>query len=110
MDTNSLVNMMMSGSNKTPTVGMGATELMWTDRHAYTVVKVCTPRKVMVRRDTATRTDKNGWSEDQTYTFEPGKEGYDEAVTLRKDGKWRGSNGGSLFTLGRRDEYSDPNF
>jgi hypothetical protein len=38
--TGSFVNNLSSGAGRsiTPTIGMGATRLMYTDRHAYTVV------------------------------------------------------------------------
>lgn len=40
-----------------PTVGMGATEVMFSDRHAYTVIEVLTAKKVVVQQDTAIRLD-----------------------------------------------------
>lgn len=46
-----------------PTVGMGATLLGWTDRHACTIVEVSMERDrivVTVQEDNAKRTDSNG--------------------------------------------------
>ena len=57
-----------------PVVGMGATILLWTDRHAATITEVFVLGKytyVKVRQDTSKRIDKNGMSEDQDYEFTP---------------------------------------
>lgn len=51
-------------------VGMGATEMMYSDRHAYTIQKVVSDKRVIITRDKVTRTDTNGPSDDQEYTFE----------------------------------------
>jgi hypothetical protein len=110
METNSFVNQILAQQNQTPTVGMGVTRLRWTDRSAYTVVKICTQRKIIVRRDRATLIGGSCATEKQEYQYEPGPEGYDVTVTLRKDGCWRGSNDMGLFHIGNREEYSDPTF
>lgn len=102
----------------TPEVGMGATEVMWTDRHAYTVVAVLSPRKVVVQRDTATRTDRDPrtglpyYGDSQSYDFAPDPDGRTVAVSLRKDGRWRqvGGSGGSVFVIGHRSEHFDYSF
>jgi hypothetical protein len=79
--TNSLTNHLMSTATKgqpDPTVGMGATVLGWTDRHAATIAEVGKWRHhlmVTVRRDEAKRTDKNGISECQTYAYTENKHG-----------------------------------
>ena len=79
--TNSLVNnLMMDSRQREPSVGDGATVLMWTDRYAATIVTVerfKTGRRagevkaVEVREDHAKRTDRNGQSESQTYEYSP---------------------------------------
>lgn len=51
----------------TPEVGMGATEVVGSDRYPYTIVKVVNPKKIVVQRDDYRRTDNNGQSELQTY-------------------------------------------
>lgn len=106
----SVTNMMLSEYNDSPELGMGATELCFTDRHAYSIIKICTSRKVIVRRDKVTLVGGSCNTEHQDYIFEPDPEGHEIPVTFRKDGKWRGTNRGSLFTLGIREEYIDPNF
>ena len=52
-------------------VGMGATAMFYSDREAYTVQKVISPKRVIVTRDKVERVDANGLSEEQEYRFEP---------------------------------------
>src|SRR5688572_24121166 len=74
--TNHILSRATVGQPK-PVVGMGATVLCWTDRHAATITKVETrPGKlggvfITVQRDRAKRTDKNGFSESQQYEYAP---------------------------------------
>lgn len=50
MQYGSLNNLMLTGTKgqPTPEVGMGATQLGWTDRHAYTIVEVINHRRIVV--------------------------------------------------------------
>jgi len=109
--TGSFVNMMMDRSKSlTPVVGMGVTELCWTDRHAHTIIEVKSSTRIVVQRDKATRTDKNGMSEDQTYTFERNPDGVTHVLSLRKNGRWirvGDSMGGCTWSPGHRSEYYD---
>jgi len=113
--TGSLINHVYSTfSSHAPEVGMGATMLGWTDRHAATIVEVSKDgRKVGIIRDIATRIDKNGMSEMQEYAFERGT-GKPSYYTLRKNGKWvaqgQGFKNGSRIVIGARDEYYDFSF
>lgn len=114
MQFGSLINhVYTAGADKViPTVGMGATKFCWSDRHAYTVQVVLGPKRIMVSQDRAVRTDQNGMSESQSYSFEPNPTAPLELVTLRKDGKWHfgGTLKGSILRLGHRDEYHDYSF
>lgn len=123
-DTGSLVNHVLSaGSPVMPAIGMGATILSWTDRHAGTVVGILTRRDgsllgVRVQEDTATRVDRNGMSEAQAYDYTPNPEGH--VWTFRRhNGAWREchANGrvmakgsGMGLALGRRERYYDFSF
>jgi len=111
--TGSLVNYIMSGrSALCPEVGMGATELWWSDRHAYTIVEVSGDKKrIVVQRDIAKRIDRNGFSESQTYEFTPDPTATRVVVTLRKNGRWvvRGTRH-TTFAIGFRQEYYDYSF
>jgi hypothetical protein len=97
----------------TPVVGMGATRCGHSDRHAYSIVEIKSPRCIIVQRDKATRTDKNGQSESQSYTYEADPEGEKVTLTLRIDGRWRekGEGKGSAgWLIGERMEYYDYSF
>ena len=55
-----------------PYVGMGATLLSWSDRHAGTIVETFTKNGslyIKVQEDKAIRVDKNGMSESQSYEY-----------------------------------------
>jgi hypothetical protein len=110
----SLNNQLMSNSKSPePTVGMGVTQLCWTDRHAWTVIEVKSARKLVIQADKATRTDKHGMSESQNYEFERDPNGSKCTITLRKDGRWRAageSMAGAVYALGYRAEYHDYSF
>lgn len=116
MQTGSLVNLLMAQSgNPTPTVGMGATMLHWTDREAGTVVEVSpNGKRLVVQEDTATRTDKNGMSDCQSYSYEPNPNGSKTAYTLRRNGRWvmegESMRTGRGLRLGTRDKHYDFSF
>lgn len=107
-------------------VGMGATMLQWTDRHAATIIAIKVIRKVtyaIVTRDTATRTDKNGMSESQEYTYSSNpngteyifkkhpKTGFWKEVRMNgKTGRYVQMSTGTGLKIGVRDEYYDYSF
>ena len=106
----------MTGMPK-PEVGMGATELMFSDRHACTIVEVSkSGKQLWVIQDKATRTDNNGMSESQEYTFETveDKGTNRQHYKLRKNGCWVQAGGsmknGTRLLVGKRDEYYDYSF
>lgn len=122
--TSSVVNHLYSSMTKdapTPTVGMGATVLCWSDRRAATVTAV-EKNIVTVQEDTATRVDDNGMSEDQTYTYAPNPNGYIQYFRVGKDGKytevtknsttgrWNKQGSSSGLILGFRRQYYDFSF
>lgn len=90
-------------------VGTGATKIMWSDRHPYTVVEVISDRCLKLKADRSIRSDKNGMSESQNYLYELGV-GEEVIVTCRKDGTWRQKGGTQLFHIGTRREYLDYSF
>ena len=97
-----------------PTVGQGATKYVGSDRYAYEVVEVLNDRSILVREMKVTRTDKNGWSSEQTYRFEQDPDADVEQYTLRSNGYWikKGVSMryGSRLILGVQDHYMDPCF
>jgi hypothetical protein len=97
-------------------VGTGCTYRVWTDTHACTVIEVSANGKlVTVQEDKATRTDRNGLSESQDYTYERDLSGSIHKFSLRANGHWKlvgqsaKSPGGTLSFGGRRS-YRDPSF
>jgi hypothetical protein len=126
-ETNSLVNHLMSRAvigQPEPAVGMGVTFLHWTDRSAGTIVDVVVKNgKIVIfgaKEDKATRVDKNGMSEDQTYVYERDdgarllrykldRKGVWRGVSLNADGRWV-FNGGPGVQLGVRNAYHDFSF
>lgn len=116
-----------------PAVGMGATILCWTDRHAATITRVYEVRcrvgkevhsllHVEVKQDIATRTDKNGFSENQDWDYQPNPKAATEYFRLQ-EGRWRQLEqsekkgralklikGGHGLRIGEREEYYDPCF
>lgn len=106
--TASMTNYLMSGTNgqPTPEVGMGATILMWTDRHAATIVKV-TRTQIHVKQDHAKRTDTRGMSESQEYEYTPNPNA--PTIVFRKTKRGYRSQAGSL-RIGDRNEYHDYSF
>jgi len=97
----------MTHTEAKPTVGMGATKIMFSDRHPYTVIEVMSEKRIKVQEDSATRTDKNGFSESQEYTYEPNPNGTVYTLSLRKDGRWRVVGDTQVFSVGTRREYYD---
>lgn len=83
MNTQTTENSVIIDFVVTPKVGDGATLQMYTDRHACTVIAVSpSGKQVTLQEDTATRTDKNGMSECQSYTFARNPNGKVHVVRL----------------------------
>jgi hypothetical protein len=96
------------GAFTTPEVGMGATLLMWTDTHAYTISRVSPSGKTFwMRQDAAERTDHNGMSDCQDYRYTPQSDAPEECVRMTKRGWMRR---GQFVRVGYRREYYDYSF
>jgi len=95
-------------------VGDGATYGCGSDRYPYTVVEVRRDgRELLLQADNYKRTDSNGLSESQDYTFTPNPDGCTVVVTLRKNGAYiqKGDSiKGMRYHIGSRAAYSDPCF
>ena len=109
-----VINRVMEQS-KTPeiVVGMGATECLWSDRHAYEVIAVQDEKHITVRRLNASLKPGTTWL-DQEYEYSSNPD--NPPVHLYKTPKgWRerfgrNSLGDNIFVIGRADEYYDPSF
>ena len=121
--TNSVVNHLYSRATigqPIPTVGMGATVLSWTDRHAATIVEVISPKFIAITYDTAERTDNAGMSESQEYVYTSNFDDAKRFVKLDKNNAWRpvskNQNGnfvydnGNGLRIGERRSYHDFSF
>ena len=112
-----------------PEVGMGVTELLWSDRDPWEVIEVVNDKKIRIRELGYERTDNDGISEHQEYEFFPNPDGDVKTLVLR-NGKWRDlkkeyvndANGkqvlvetrrlgrGSQWLIGRAERYYDFSF
>ena len=121
--TGSLTNHILSRAvvgQPEPTVGMGATVLLWTDSHAATITAI-EGNVIAVQEDKAKRTDSNGLSESQSYTYERNPNGHKlyfrraangmwhEVRRNDRTGRWNKVQGHGL-RIGERREYRDPSF
>lgn len=131
-ETGSLTNHIMSRAvigQPTAAIGMGATVLCWTDRHAGTIQRVDSWARagkavthVAVQEDWSFRTDKNGMSECQDYSYQPNPTGswtyfqstdggaWQEMVKSTKTNRWNKVKGGKGLRIGERDTYHDYSF
>jgi hypothetical protein len=106
----SIVNRMMEGNSPIePQVGMGATELMHSDREPYTIVEIKSPRRIIVQADDSKRIDSNGMSESQQYEYTPNPNGSKVELIKTKYG-WKQFKGSTRFMIGERNKYYDYSF
>lgn len=71
-----------------PVVGMGVTECLYSDRNPFEIIEVKDPKNIVVRAMSYKRTDNNGMSESQEYTYFSNPDGQVFHLTLR-NGRWR---------------------
>jgi hypothetical protein len=94
-----------------PAVGMGATQLHWTERTAYTIVAVRDDGKTIdVQEDlTIPLESEPGYPR---YVYRPNPKGDIVTVTKRSGGRWIAAGeppqDGRRFVIGYRDSYYDP--
>jgi hypothetical protein len=113
----SLFNHMMANSNNPqPSIGMGATRILYTDRHAGTIVSV-NEKTLIWRRDAANRilsNEESFMNDSQSYEFASDPNGTEYIFTLRKNGRWvqKGESmySGTKLSIGHRSEYYDFSF
>lgn len=100
--------------NAEPIIGMGVTEMCYSDRHAYTIISIISHREIIIQHDKAERLDPKGMADCQHYEYSRDKTGEMVTITKRNDNKWytkgkpmRYSN---RFIIGIRDKYHDFSF
>lgn len=125
-ETGSVMNHIMSRQTKgqpEPVVGMAATLLLWSDRHAATIISVEKQGKdtiIGVQHDHAKLTSGSIMSEAQTYDYSPNPEGRIEYFRHKNEawesvrrneetGRWNKTGNGGI-KIGVREEYRDPSF
>lgn len=115
----SIVNRIMETSTREPEVGMGATICMYSDRHAATITEVIRYKTgpkagqvkgVKTRPCEATRTDTNGMSDAQAYSYEERPDWPESEWTYRKDGRLRRTGDTAALAIGFRDAHYDYSF
>jgi hypothetical protein len=103
----------MSNEEQVIKVGQGATCHIGSDRYPYTVVEILSSKRIVVQADDYKRTDKNGFSESQTYVYKSNPSAIRVVLTLRKNGRWirvGESMKAASYSLGGRSAYLDPSF
>lgn len=101
-----------------PEVGMGATALLWTDRHAGTITRIVElggkVTAVYWREDNAELVSGSIFSEGQEYEYSANEAAPEIVYTLRKDGTYvrQGDalKNGQRLWIGVRQSYRDPSF
>lgn len=94
-----------SGKDIKPEAGMPVTEVLFSDRRPFTVIKVSNKgTTVTIQEDSWKRVDNNGMDECQEYTYTPNPEGRIVIIRLTKNG-W--TSKGIKYSLGRKEYYYD---
>lgn len=105
--TGSLMNHLYSrGQEQEPVVGEGATVLLWTDRHAYTVREYDPKKKtVVIERCDPVRTDSYGMSDSQSYDYS--KHTGKKTTLYYKWGAWRTKQISYVLKAEKNVEFAD---
>ena len=89
--------------------GVGVTELLYSDRSAFTIVEVISPKRIRIQRDRVLE-----WSDHYGVKFAHAQGGAMYYLSLRKNGRWVQSghpmNSSIRWAVGTRQEYRDPHF
>ena len=87
----SFQNRLMEGAQEiVPEIGMGATELMWSDRYPYTVVEIVSKNRIKVQEDIYTM-QSNG-----DYEFKSNLDGVIKTLIKTSHG-WKVLKGQHIF-------------
>ena len=125
--TNSVVNHLYARGTigqPTPVIGMGATELLWSDRNACTITNVQVVRGktiITVQGDRATVISGSSHDGSAEYSYGPNPTAHASHYRCEADGRWQhviisretgrwGKAGTTGLRIGERKEYRDPSF
>lgn len=89
-----------------PEVGMGATELSWSDRNPYTIIEIISKNRIKVQSDNAKHI---GEPYTQDWEITPNPNGQIETLIQTKNG-WKVLKGCTKFIIGTRQKYYDYSF
>ena len=94
-----------------PEVGMGATEIPWSDRRAYTITRVITPNKIAVKQN---KTRCKDFFADE-YEILDELYGDEDIYTRRRSGRWvmegqADKYGSVILLIGQQCHSIDPSF
>lgn len=94
-------------------VGMGATEVLYTDKRAMTIVKVISPKKIVVHENETECIDY--WHSEYKILDTLAEYHKDQVFTQRRNGQWveegqPNKRGSVRLIVGFRAHYIDPNF
>jgi hypothetical protein len=94
-----------------PEIGMGATIMMWSDRHACTIVQIThNNKRIVIQRDTVVKVADPNHPDQFQYEYQANPEGEILYASKRKDGRYRLMGSKTRVCLGVRDEYYDLSF
>ena len=99
-----------------PEVGMGVTEYVGSDRYTFTVVKVLTPNRVIVKEDNVEIVSGNWYENNVIVRYSFGEDRPEITLYRTRDKRcWKRVGSGSdsytpQFYLGYRSYYQDPSF
>lgn len=98
-----------------PQVGMGATEIYYSDREPYEIIEVKDARHITVRALDWKRVDNLGMSDSQDYEYTSNPSNRTKKLFLTKQGRWRerypdGRLGCNSFLIGYAERYYDFTF
>ena len=104
-----------NSKGKEPQVGMGVTEMLWSDRHPWEIIEVKDERHIVVRELDWKRVDGGGFSEAQEYEYSSNPDNRTARLFRTKKGQWReriGKNGlgCTVFVIGVAERYYDFSF
>lgn len=112
----SLVNRVMENT-KTPKleIGMGVTECLWSDRHAWEIVAIKDDRHITIRKMDAKLPDGDSVFGEQNYILTSNENNRVINLFKTQTKGWReriGRNGlgHTRFSVGHAEEYYDPTF
>jgi hypothetical protein len=92
----------------TPKIGMGATEIMGTDRYPFTIIQIASKNRLIVQADKYSAIGTNT-ANNQNYEYKPDTNGKTEKLILTKYG-WKILGEPVYFKIGYRKAFYDWGF